>query len=158
MIESTQNINVASLNGNRLVKLSDTTKRNHLIRFLREQSPHIIALQETYCDAPELQSQLHRQFRAHSSVWTYRCGLVSLSPLLNLTRIPIPEDDRSVFAQVSHTSNHFMPFYILVIYAPAGSAPLRRAFFTDLFAHAPFSDSHDRYSRLLLLGDFNFSL
>ncbi|KAI9003753.1 hypothetical protein CLU79DRAFT_98913 [Phycomyces nitens] len=86
------NISIATLNCNSLAKTSDPTHHSDLIRFLRQTSSDIIALQETYAST-SLTQIIHTQFHASSLLWEYRCGLVSLSPLLSLERIPIPEDD-----------------------------------------------------------------
>ncbi|KAI7872309.1 hypothetical protein BDF14DRAFT_1716866, partial [Spinellus fusiger] len=59
MIEKSTIIKVASLNCNSLAKISDPKKRSHLIRHLRSQDAHILALQETHASTPSLQSQLH---------------------------------------------------------------------------------------------------
>ncbi|KAI9032552.1 hypothetical protein CLU79DRAFT_678246, partial [Phycomyces nitens] len=113
-----------------------------------------IALQETYAST-SLTQIIHTQFRASSSLWTYRCGLVSLSPLLSLERIPIPEDDRAILAKVTHVSSSFDPFYVLVLYAPATPAA-RHAFYTDLHSFSALHNPTIR-DRLFILGDFNFS-
>ncbi|KAI9027102.1 hypothetical protein CLU79DRAFT_698134, partial [Phycomyces nitens] len=106
------NVNIASINCNSLSKVSHPTRRSEFIRFLRQCNSDLIALQETYT-TPSLSTVIHSQFRAHSSLWTYRCGIVSMNPQLTLTRIPIPEDDRAILAKVSHVSAFFPPFYVL---------------------------------------------
>ncbi|KAL0085529.1 Endonuclease/exonuclease/phosphatase, partial [Phycomyces blakesleeanus] len=150
----TLNVSIASLNCNSLAKLSDPSRRSDLIRFLRQTSSDIIALQETYASA-SLSTVIHNQFRASSSLWTYRCGLVTLSPLLSLERIPIPEDDRAILAKETHTSSSFDPFFVLVGYAPASPAA-RPAFYSDLQSFAILNNPTIR-DRLFILGDFNFS-
>ncbi|KAI7872524.1 hypothetical protein BDF14DRAFT_1717038, partial [Spinellus fusiger] len=115
---------------------------------LRSQDAHILALQETHASTPSLQSQINSQFCAHSSLWTYSCGIVSSTLQVILERIPIPEDDKAILAQVSHASKYFIPFYIMVLYTLSHSSTL---------CSAPFSDLDNCYNRLLLMGDFNFS-
>ncbi|KAI7870152.1 hypothetical protein BDF14DRAFT_1775099, partial [Spinellus fusiger] len=87
-------IKVASLDCNSLAKISDPKKHSDLIQHLCSQDAHILALQETHASTPFLQSQLLSLFCAHSSFWIYSCVI--------LERIPIPEDDKAILAQVSH--------------------------------------------------------
>ncbi|KAL0074650.1 hypothetical protein J3Q64DRAFT_1880740 [Phycomyces blakesleeanus] len=89
------------------------------------------------------------------SLWTYQCGLVTLSPLLSLERIPIPEDDRAILAKVIHTSSSVDPFYVPVVYAPTSPAA-RSAFYFDLQSFAILNNPTIQ-NRLFILSDFNFS-
>ncbi|KAI9007582.1 hypothetical protein CLU79DRAFT_538835, partial [Phycomyces nitens] len=82
--------------------------------------------------------------------------LISMSPFLTLTRIPIPEDDRAILAKVSHVSDFFSPFYVLVVYAPASQPTARHTFFSDLLSF-PILHRPDILERLFIAGDFNLS-
>ncbi|KAI9497184.1 hypothetical protein BDB00DRAFT_751618, partial [Zychaea mexicana] len=90
--------------------------------------------------------------------WTNHCGIVSLSADLKLSQISALDNPRHLLVQVEHKQQHFQPFYILTIYAPATSPTQRRQFFGALYHSAIFDQQQPYRERLILTGDFNYSL
>ncbi|KAG1035825.1 hypothetical protein G6F43_013167 [Rhizopus delemar] len=151
-----------SLNGNSLFKVSNPTSRKHLIRYIRSKSPTFVALQEIDNSGSNIHhlQLLHQQFCSHQSFWTRYCGLLCFDPQYTLTRIPLPEDARCILAKVTHINDQMAPFYILVVYAPASSPRDRLEFFDSLLSYrqlAPY-DSDSCVNRMIIAGDFNYSL
>lgn len=106
-------LNICSLNCNSLRKTHQPSARASLIRCLRLQAPHLIALQETHATTDDITKSFDIQFCAHSSIWTPHCGLVSLSTDLTLTRITLDlgqYTDRIIFAEINSRNSTFMPF------------------------------------------------
>ena len=149
-------LKVISLNCRGLHKTANPLHRNQMIRYLRSQEAQLVALQEIQ-SSPQNHELYHRQFLAQDSLWTHHCGLLSLSPNISLTRIPIPEDTRAILAEVSHSSNAFLPLHVLVVYAPAHSPSMRNAFFQDILTSLTTFYGDNAPERLIVMGDFNYS-
>ncbi|KAI9494664.1 Endonuclease/exonuclease/phosphatase, partial [Zychaea mexicana] len=159
MILTKNDISILSINARGLLQKNKNTKNNksQLIRYLREQQPHIITLQETHAHDDDVQERLHQQFCATQSFWTKDCGIVSLCPDIQLTRINILDDSRHILVRVEHKQNSFAPFYTITIYAPSSSHTARRRFFATLYNSPIFNNQHPYRQRLVLTGDFNYS-
>ncbi|KAG1039064.1 hypothetical protein G6F43_012587 [Rhizopus delemar] len=130
------------LNGNSLFKVSSPTSRKHLILYIRSKPPTFVALQEIDNSGSNIHhlQLLHQQFFSHQSFWTRCCGLLCFGPQYTLTHIPLPEDA------------HF-------VYAPASPRD-RLEFFDSLLSYRQISlyDSNSCIDRIVIAGDFNYSL
>ncbi|KAG2223387.1 hypothetical protein INT45_002882 [Circinella minor] len=49
---------------------------SNFIKHLKQQKPHLIALQESHAATEQIQSSLNFQFQTISFIWTKHCGLV----------------------------------------------------------------------------------
>ncbi|KAI8139863.1 Endonuclease/exonuclease/phosphatase [Fennellomyces sp. T-0311] len=153
MLLKNNELSIASINCNGLLK----AEKIHLIRHLRQQQPHIITLQETHIKTTEKEQTFHQYFGATQSFWTEHCGIVSLNADINLTQINTFNCPRHILTRVEHRHNPFLPFYILTIYAPAGTTTERQSFYSALCA-SPILDQQQPYrQRLIITGDFNYS-
>lgn len=159
MISRNNHITFLSLNCNGLAKLRRPSARASLIRFLRQQSAHIITLQETHASTPTLRDTFHKQFCAHQSFWTQHCGIVLLSSALHMHEISLDFTTRAQLVHIQHTDNAFHDFYVLNVYAPAHSKRERYQFFNSLYQHiAPLVNNQIHTDRLFIMGDFNYDL
>ncbi|KAG1508517.1 hypothetical protein G6F47_008389 [Rhizopus delemar] len=151
-----------SLNGNSLFKLSSPTSRKHLIRYIRSKPPTFVALQEIDNSGSNIHhlQLLHQQFCSHQSFWTRYCGLLCFDPQYTLTGIPLPEDAHCILAKITHINDQMAPFYILVVYAPASLPRDKFEFFDFLLSYRQLSpyDSDSCVNRMIIAGDFNYSL
>ena len=121
-------LNFASLNCNSLVKFRNTQTQAQFIRYLRSLNFDLMALQETHVSSMN-QYFITAQFQAHQALWTHECGLVPLSSMLHLSKDLLLNLDRVIFWKIPSHHRPFLPFYVLVIYAPANSAMECRTFF-----------------------------
>ncbi|KAI8328039.1 hypothetical protein BC941DRAFT_329074, partial [Chlamydoabsidia padenii] len=115
--------------------------------------------QETHA-SPVIIPTFESQLQTTHSIWTPHCGLVSYSDNFKLTALDTQQNDRVILGQVSHPNDHYYPFYILNIYAPAKSGQARRLFFNsilDLLQQHSQQGTVDM-DRLIIAGDFNYSL
>ncbi|ORZ07448.1 Endonuclease/exonuclease/phosphatase, partial [Absidia repens] len=157
IINKSTTFRLGSLNCNGLIKINQPQKRSDFIRHLYSLSLSILAIQESHA-TPSNAILLNRHFPNRQTLWTSSCGLISFSPDYHLTLINFMEDPRILAASVSHPSNMFPPFQILVLYAPASSPTLRRTFFHTLTTALQSPDCPLTLDNLIILGDFNFSL
>ena len=149
-------LNFASLNCNSLVKSRNTQTQAQFIRYLRSLNFDLMAFQETHVSSMN-QHFITTQFQAHQALWTHECGLVSFSSMLHLSDDLLPNLDRVILSKISSHHHLFLPFYVLVIYAPANSAIERRTFFSTLSETLQSSHLALDFDRLLVMGDFNYS-
>ena len=149
-------LNFASLNCNSLVKSNNPQTQAHFIRYLRSLNFDLMAFQETHVSSSN-QQFITTQFQAHQALWTHECGLVSFSPMLHLSDDLLPDMDRVILSEVSSPNQLFLPFYVVVIYAPTNSARERREFFSTLYTTLQSPTLALNFDRLLCMGDFNYS-
>ncbi|KAG0789707.1 hypothetical protein G6F16_008397 [Rhizopus arrhizus] len=69
----------------------------------------------------------------------------------------IPDNDRAILTRVEHPHGAFLPFYVLVLYAPASSGKLRQKFFGGIYDILHQSTIDVDLDRLFIMGDFNYS-
>ena len=150
-----------SLNCNSLRKTHSVAARSSLMRYLRQQQPHLLSLQETHAINTTTEHAFHQQLLAHSSLWTWYCGLISSSLDITLTHTQIDLGDfreRIILAHATSTISSFQDFHILVIYAPATSSiRVCWSFFHALLQSSVFSLSADFMERLIISGDFDYN-
>ncbi|OBZ82149.1 hypothetical protein A0J61_09801, partial [Choanephora cucurbitarum] len=77
--------------------------------------------------------------------------------MLHLSDDLLPDMDRVILSEVSSPNQLFLPFYVVVIYAPANSARERREFFSTLYTTLQSPTLALNFDRLLCMGDFNYS-
>ncbi|KAG0820298.1 hypothetical protein G6F18_012499 [Rhizopus arrhizus] len=149
-------IKLATLNCRSLRKSADPTSGSHFIRYLREQSINLLALQETRANTPQLQDLFHTQFQAYDSIWSPYCGLICLSHDLSFSNTDLSICGRVITTTVSHKAHRFAPITVTVLYAPASRRDryefLTRMMQFDCSLLFPMSPS-----RHVLLGDFNYT-
>lgn len=159
-------LNLSSLNCNSLRKITNTSARDSLIRYLRQHpsSPHIITLQETNAIDHDTTTTFNMLFRSQQSLWSHHCGIVSLDSDLSFQRISIDLNNsdfnkRFIFTKVSSHNQTFASFFLLTLYAPASSTTQRRLFYTALLDSPIFTSIDPHYTdRLIITGDFNFNV
>ncbi|ORZ07165.1 hypothetical protein BCR42DRAFT_336582, partial [Absidia repens] len=128
-----------------------------MIRHLYSQSLSLLAVQESHATETH-QPTLNKYFpNQNQTLWTSDCGLISFSPDYQIQPIPFTNDSRCLAAKVTHSTNLFHPFFVLVIYAPANSPTARQLFFNNLTANLQSPDSPLPLDNLVILGDFNYS-
>jgi exonuclease III len=153
--------NYASLNSNSLVKSGKIQIQSDYIRYLKLQQLDIICFQETQAKTPEIIHSLNIHFQHHAAIWTKHVGIVSFSSNYQITAINTSqffEDDRFQLCRIEHPQNFYENFYILNIYATASSNPNRREFFSKLAAMLYELQFTIDFNRLIISGDFNYSL
>ncbi|KAI8366203.1 hypothetical protein BD560DRAFT_447975 [Blakeslea trispora] len=138
------------------MKSNNPQTQAHFIRYLRSLNFDLMAFQETHVSSMN-QSFINTQFQAQQALWTHECGLVSFSPMLHLSDDLLPDIHRVILSQVSSPNQLFLPFHVLVIYAPAHCARERREFFCSLFETLMSPALALDFDRLLVMGDFNYS-
>ncbi|OBZ81280.1 Transposon TX1 uncharacterized protein, partial [Choanephora cucurbitarum] len=139
-----------------LVKFRNTQTQAQFIRYLRSLNFDLMAFQETHVSSMN-QYFITAQFQAHQALWTHECGLVPLSSMLHLSKDLLLNLDRVIFSKIPSHHRPFLPFYVLVIYAPANSAMECRTFFSSLIETLHSSHLTLDFDRLLVMGDFNYS-
>ncbi|KAG0809084.1 hypothetical protein G6F20_009055 [Rhizopus arrhizus] len=120
---------------------NNANKQSKFIRYLRSLNFDIMTFQETHV-SDNILSLVNAQFQAQHSLWSRHCGIVSFSPSFVFSTNLTPENDRTLLTKVTHPHNAFVPFYVLVVYAPATSDQHRSQFFNQLFdvLHPPNLD------------------
>ena len=151
-------IKIGSLNCRSLAKSSQPNTRKLFIRFLRSLHYDILTFQETHASNQNIQDLLNMELQAKQSFWTQHCGIVSFNPEIIIEPIFSKSDQRAIYANITHAQHLFEPFQILTIYAPSQAGP-RQTFYKELYQLPPIYDtSHLRKTKLLITGDFNYSL
>ncbi|KAI7846913.1 Endonuclease/exonuclease/phosphatase, partial [Circinella umbellata] len=149
-----------SLNCNGLIKITGKTNtESDFIHHLKQQNPQLITIQESHAATEQIQSLFNFQFNTKSSIWTQDCGLVSMSPEIQLTTIKTTTNQHAIPAKVTHTSLFFYPIYIIVVYAPATTTTVKYYFYLHFLKDfsSQFSDPLI-CDNLILAGDFNYDL
>ncbi|CAO3629834.1 unnamed protein product [Mucor hiemalis] len=151
----------ASLNANSLVKSHNSRTQSEYIRYLKQQNFDIICFQESHASNSEIVTSLDLHFQANQTLWTKHVGIVSFSD--NYRIIPFNTsssyaDDRLQLCKIEHSQNFYVPFFILNLYAPAGSGHLRREFFHKVTTMLEDIRDTIDLTRLIISGDFNYSL
>ena len=146
-------LKLGTLNYRSLAKKATPQTRSSFIRHLRSLSFDILALQETHADNPDIQNILHTQFQAKDSIWSAHCGLICLSPDIELSAPFISRCGRLIHTSVTHRSNLFDSFTLTVVYFPANSGE-RLSFLSSEVMDTFFPSAP---SRQVILGDFNYS-
>ena len=154
------NLKFLSLNCNGLIKITSKTNADSaFVKHLKQQNPHLIAIQESHVATEHIQSSLNFQFNTQSSIWTPHCSLVSMVPEIQLIPLKITTDQHVIFAKVTHISLFFDPIYVMVIYAPASTMTAKYQFYSHIlndFA-SQFNDP-TICDKLIMAGDFNYDL
>ncbi|KAI7858481.1 Endonuclease/exonuclease/phosphatase, partial [Circinella umbellata] len=154
------NLKFLSLNCNGLIKTTNkSTAESNFIKHLKQQKPHLIAIQESHAHTEQIQSSLNFQFQTTSSIWTKHCGIVSMSPEIILSVVSITADQRVILAKVTHTSHYFDPLYIMVLYAPANGKSPRYRFYSQVLNDLSLSLNNPSIrDNLIIAGDFNYDI
>lgn len=82
-----------------------------------------------------LNEQLSIPYFKLNRLWTDYCGMASFSTDFVISQIDTTDvfsTDRFLFCKVEHPHQFYDPFYVLNLYAPAGSNPDRRDFFDNI--------------------------
>lgn len=165
-------IKLCSLNCRSLSKPSMIETSQSFSRFLRTKDLDILCLQETHAATLEFQERLNMQLQSNEAIWSQHCGIVSLNPSIELEPIYTSDDERVITCKISHISNHFPPFIIMNIYAPASNIA-RYNFYAQLLQQpcfnwmlnvmtdtSEFLQSSDPYTidtPAFIVGDFNYN-
>ncbi|KAI9243160.1 hypothetical protein EDC94DRAFT_671391, partial [Helicostylum pulchrum] len=128
-----------------------------MIRFFRENDFDIVCVQESHTKNESIINTIENQFRTKSAIWTHQCGIISPNENITITKIDTPiSNERILFAKITHSQQYFEPFFVLNLYAPAGSGQVKTIFFQKLLDYRPLFNL-DIIHRLFIMGDFNYS-
>ena len=153
------NLKIGSLNCNRLSKKRRLHIQRDMIRHFREENLDIICIQESGTSDDQTINMLNMQFTTKSSIWTSKCGIVSLNKDIILHKLALPDDlnGRIILTKVTHSMEYFTPFYILNIYGPATNThAAKHSFYTQL-SQIPILSQTDIRDNMFIMGDLNYA-
>ncbi|CEP09033.1 hypothetical protein, partial, partial [Parasitella parasitica] len=148
-----------------LSKPSKVPTSQSFSRFLTSQHLDILSLQEIHAQSEFIQQRLDMQLKTYQSIWISHCGIVSLSPQVNIESLYVFIDDRVILCRVSQPNNTFPSFTFMNIYAPATQHAQRYAFHANLLQSSYFQTLLSNMTTDTplpslhpdtILGDFNY--
>jgi hypothetical protein len=114
-----------------------------------------MVFQETHTTTDHV-NFINVQFQASQSLWTRHCDLLSFSSNYQLSSNLIPSNPRIILSKISHPQNFYVPFHVLVVYAPASTDKDRRELFNSVLDALNTVSNVDPH-RIIILGDLNYS-
>lgn len=161
MIDSSNTINIATLNCRSLVKQNQKHLIPQFTRHLRNTGNDIFVFQEPNTTTSDQTTYLELLFQSTSSFWTPKLAILSLNPNFIINASPEiidPIDSRYILTSITRPNNNSPIAYILAIYAPPKRAS-RRLFFEKLVQHTLLTNIiTSSNSPVFMLGGFNYDI